>query len=67
LRTAAAAAEEFGALSARITKSLEGIERLPVIPREIEDILAITSTERRRWLDDGRLPSAGIRTVNLRG
>lgn len=58
---------EFRHASAVIAKSLEGIERLPVIPREIEDILAISTTERRRWLEDGRLPSAGTRTVKLRG
>jgi hypothetical protein len=38
-----------------------------VIPREIQDILSITTTERHRWLKDGRLPSAGTRTVKLRG
>lgn len=58
---------EFRHASAVIAKSLEGIESLPVIPREIEDILAISTTERRRWLEDGRLPSAGTRTVKLRG
>jgi hypothetical protein len=61
------AVSEFSAASALISKALEGIERLPVIPREIEDILGISSTERHRWLKDGRLPSAGTRTVNLRG
>lgn len=50
-----------------ITEVLANTATLPVIPREIEDILAITSTERRRWLEDGRLPSAGTRTVRLRG
>ncbi|EJC83989.1 hypothetical protein Rleg4DRAFT_6244 [Rhizobium leguminosarum bv. trifolii WSM2297] len=58
---------EFRHASAVIAKSLEGIESLPVIPREIEDILTISTTERRRWLEDGRLPSAGTRTVKLRG
>ncbi len=43
------------------------IEDLPVIPREVEDILTIKSTERHRWLKDGRLQSAGTRTVKLRG
>ena len=37
------------------------------LPREIEDILAIKTSERHRWLKDGRLPSAGTRTVRLRG
>jgi hypothetical protein len=50
-----------------IAHALENIESLPVIPREIEDILTISTTERRRWLEDGRLPSAGTRTVRLRG
>lgn len=40
---------------------------MPVIPREIEDILTIKTSERHRWLADGRLPSAGTRTVRLNG
>ena len=50
-----------------VRRVLEGVDSLPVIAREIQDILAITPTERRRWLDDGRLPSAGTRTVRLAG
>lgn len=38
-----------------VSNMLEGIEDLPVIPREVEDILSITATERHRWLRDGRL------------
>jgi hypothetical protein len=57
----------FRAASAVIVKALESIESLPVIPREIEDILTISTTERHRWLNDGRLPNAGPRTVKLRG
>ncbi|MET3926598.1 hypothetical protein [Devosia sp. 2618] len=60
-------ADEFRAVSTTVVKTLEGIENLPVIPREIEDILTISTTERHRWLKDGRLPSAGTRTVKLRG
>ncbi|MEO6013243.1 MAG: hypothetical protein ABIQ30_06630 [Devosia sp.] len=67
LRTQDGSPTDFANLTARISKALEGIENLPVIPREIEDILSITSTERRRWLADGRLPSVGTRTVHLRG
>jgi hypothetical protein len=63
----AGAENEFAAASAIVTKALVGIEGRMVIPREIEDILGISSTERRRWLEDGRLPSAGTRTVKLRG
>lgn len=57
----------FRAAAVIITEILANAAKLPVIPREIEDILTITSTERRRWLEDGRLPSAGTRTVRLRG
>lgn len=57
----------FAAARATVSIGLEGIESLPVIPREIEDILAIKTSERHRWLKDGRLPSAGTRTVKLRG
>ncbi len=52
-----------GIISGVISKA----EILPVIPREIQDILAIKATERHRWLADGRLPSAGTRTVRLNG
>ncbi len=57
----------FRAASVTVTDILADIVRLLIIPREIEDILTITTTERRRWLEDGRLPSAGTRTVKLRG
>jgi hypothetical protein len=50
-----------------ITRNLVDIENLPVIPREIQDILSISATERHRWLKDGRLQSAGTRTVKLHG
>ncbi len=59
--------EEFISASSAITKALEGIEELPVIPREIQDILGMTPSERHRWLADGRLTSAGTRTVRLAG
>jgi len=59
--------DDFNAACAKVSKLLETMETLPVLPREIEDILTITTTERRRWLEDGRLPSGGIRTVRLRG
>ncbi len=60
-------ADELASLSATVTQALEGIENLPVIPREIQDILGISAGERHRWLKDGRLPSAGTRTVRLSG
>jgi hypothetical protein len=60
-------AKAFAAAAETVTAGLVGIETLPVIPREIEDILTIKTAERHRWLKDGRLPSAGTRTVKLRG
>jgi len=59
--------EDWDAVSASISQTLSGIEDLQVIPREVEDILSISSAERHRWLKDGRLQSAGTRTVKLRG
>ncbi|EJC80237.1 hypothetical protein Rleg4DRAFT_1857 [Rhizobium leguminosarum bv. trifolii WSM2297] len=57
----------FRATSSVISAALEDIADLPIIPREIEEILTITASERKRWLQDGRLPSAGTRTVRLQG
>lgn len=67
LRMRAELEAEFNKTSALVSRKLDGIETLPVIPREIEDILTIKTSERHRWLKDGRLPSAGTRTVKLRG
>jgi hypothetical protein len=67
LRMAVDATDEFDTAYAIVSEALMGLEDRPVIPREIEDILGISSAERRRWLADGRLPSAGTRTVKLRG
>ncbi|MQY47584.1 hypothetical protein GAO09_16235 [Rhizobiales bacterium RZME27] len=57
----------FSAAVAIISRTMAEAETLPVIPREIEDILTIKTSERHRWLEDGRLPSAGTRTVRLNG
>jgi hypothetical protein len=59
--------ERFDAAIEIVSKGLVGIETLPVLPREIEDILDIKTSERHRWLKDGRLQSGGTRTVKLRG
>ena len=67
LRMPEGAADDFRTASAIVSNTLGRIEDLPVIPREAEDILAISVTERHRWLKDGRLQSAGTRTVKLRG
>ncbi|MBX4958442.1 hypothetical protein HJB56_09930 [Rhizobium lentis] len=57
----------FRATASIVSEALRDISDLPVIPREIEDILGIKASERKRWLEDGRLPSAGTRTVRLQG
>jgi hypothetical protein len=69
LTLAIAASEKsvFNAAAAIVAKVVSEAGALPVIPREIEDILAIKTSERHRWLADGRLPSAGTRTVRLNG
>lgn len=59
--------DDHRATAKAVTRKLAGIEDLPVIPREVEDILSIKHAERHRWLKDGRLKSAGTRTVKLRG
>ncbi|MDO9418638.1 hypothetical protein [Pararhizobium sp.] len=58
---------EFNVAAEIVTSGMKDIENLPVIPREIQDILTIKPGERHRWLADGRLPSAGTRTVRLAG
>lgn len=60
-------ADAFAANAERISNAMDGLPELPLLPSEVEDVLAISSRERLKWLDDGRLPSAGTRTVKLRG
>ncbi|PZO78173.1 MAG: hypothetical protein DI629_12660 [Mesorhizobium amorphae] len=67
LQMAAGEEAAFASASNVIAGKLTGIEALPILPREVEDILSITSHERRKWTKDGRLPSVGTRTVKLRG
>lgn len=57
----------FNAAAGIVSGVMNEAETLPVIPREIQDILVIKPSERHRWLADGRLPSAGTRTVRLSG
>ncbi|WP_342770064.1 hypothetical protein [Mesorhizobium loti] len=61
------AAHEFETASATISRMLEGIEALPVLPREAEDVLTISSRERHKWVKDGRLQSISTCTVKMRG
>ncbi len=57
----------FNAAVSVVSKAVEEAPSLPVIPREIQDILGMKTSERHRWLADGRLPSGGTRTVRLAG
>ncbi len=57
----------FNAAVSVVATTMEDAPTLPVIPREIEDILGMKTSERHRWLADGRLPSIGTRTVRLAG
>jgi hypothetical protein len=57
----------FNTTAGIVSAVMAEAETLPVIPREIQDILVIKTSERHRWLADGRLPSAGTRTVRLNG
>ena len=61
------APDEFEAVSATVSHAMSGLGDLPVLPSEAEDILSISSRERHKWMADGRLQSAGTRTVKLRG
>lgn len=66
----AMAAEDKAAFNAAVSvviRTMDEAPSLPVIPREIQDILGMKASERHRWLADGRLPSAGTRTVRLAG
>lgn len=67
LRMAETEQAAFDAASATIANALVGIEALPILPSEAEDILSMSARERHKWLKDGRLKSAGTRTVKLRG
>jgi hypothetical protein len=67
MRMGAGSGEDFARASAIIEAKLATMDGRLVLPREIEDILSIKPGERRRWLSDGRLHSAGTKTVKLRG
>ncbi|WP_244492025.1 hypothetical protein [Aureimonas sp. AU12] len=57
----------FEAAASSVSEILAGLDALPVFPREADDILTILPRERLKWTKDGRLQSAGTRTVKLRG
>ncbi len=67
LAMAASEKTTFNAAVAIASKAVTEAVAMPVIPREIEDILTMKTSERHRWLADGRLTSAGTRTVRLNG
>ena len=59
--------EDFESASATIDRAMHTLTDLPVLPSEADDILSMSSRERHKWLSNGRLRSAGTRTVKLRG
>ncbi|ALN74945.1 hypothetical protein [Aureimonas sp. AU20] len=63
----ASEAPSFETGAAVVADVLAGVASLPVLPGEVEDILTILPRERLKWTKDGRLRSAGTRTVKLRG
>jgi len=67
LRLAEGEEDQFKVFSAKVDRSLERLEALPVLPREVEDILSISPRERHKWLKGGRLKLVGTRTVKMRG
>ncbi|MGN6096628.1 MAG: hypothetical protein ACTHP8_10375 [Bosea sp. (in: a-proteobacteria)] len=67
LQMPTASREDFEDAAATITQAMGGLAELPVLPSEAEDILSMSSRERHKWMGDGRLQSAGTRTVKLRG
>lgn len=67
LRMPDASPDEFKEAAAAIADAIGGLTAFPVLPSEAEDILSISSRERHKWMRDGRLQSAGTRTVKLRG
>ncbi|MBB3937651.1 hypothetical protein [Aureimonas phyllosphaerae] len=67
LRFEADQEERLSAASRVVETVLAGVDALAVLPREVDDILTILPRERLKWLKDGRLQSAGTRTVKLRG
>jgi hypothetical protein len=46
-------------ISAVTEQKLTRLQQEPLAAKMVEEILAITSAERRRWSKDGRLPNAG--------
>ncbi len=66
-RIRASETTRFEIASEILSDALEDIDTLPVLPGEVEDILSISPRERLKWTKDGRLRSAGTRTVKLRG
>lgn len=67
MRVPADQAARFIEAVAIIADVLSAIDALPVLPGEVEDILAITPRERRRWTREGRLIIAGTRTIRFCG
>ncbi|WP_340672720.1 hypothetical protein [Bradyrhizobium ottawaense] len=53
------AIDELSDLLAAVDAALDAFRQERLHPRVVEEILGITSRERRRWTKDGRLPQSG--------
>lgn len=62
-----AEAERFAEAVRLVETILVRASDIPVLPTEVEEILNIGARERLKWTKDGRLRSAGTRTVRMRG
>ncbi|MFT3964520.1 MAG: hypothetical protein QM690_01380 [Sphingobium sp.] len=50
----------------QISQELALIAERPLTPRQLVEIVSITSQERLRWTKDGRLPACGVSTLKHR-
>ncbi|PZA13762.1 hypothetical protein DNX69_01495 [Rhodopseudomonas palustris] len=53
------AAFDMGGMLAAIDEEIAAFQAERIHPKEVDEILAISSRERRRWTKDGRLPTSG--------
>lgn len=57
--------DEFGEICSAVERKLEKLRLKPLSSRAVEEILSISSGERRRWSKDGRLPHVGNALIKL--
>lgn len=57
--------DEIAGICAEVEKKLQKLRLKPLSSKAVESILSISSTERRRWSKDGRLPHVGTTLIKL--